>query len=128
MENARLKVRRIIELWALLGAVVAPTMSGYTAQLVAKHAPIVTGTIHYQRIPIATSYVLGWVEYLPKIGLVVAVVVVVAALALFRFTPNEDTRLQGTLVITVLSFTVALTLLVQVGFCLVALPGAFNGV
>jgi len=68
------------------------------------------------------------VPNLPAIGAATAAALAVATVVLFKLSKDEDTRMQGTVVIAVAGYAVALTLLMEVAFCLVALPGAFNAV
>src|SRR5258706_11597865 len=128
MNDTRSTVRRIIQVLALSAAILVPYISGRCAQMVANLTPIVTGAIHYSRIPMATTFALGWVPNLPAIGAATSVALVAAAAALFTLSQNEDTRLQGTVVITAIGYAIALLLLMLVAFCLVALPGVFNAV
>jgi hypothetical protein len=128
MNDTRSTVRRIIQVLALLAGILTPYITGRAAQMVANLTPIVTGAIHYSRIPLATTFALGLVPNLPAIGAATAAALAVATVVLFKLSKDEDTRMQGTVVIAVAGYAVALTLLMEVAFCLVALPGAFNAV
>ena len=128
MSDTRSTVRRIIQVLALSAGILTPYISGRAAQMVANLTPVVTGAIHYSRIPLATTVVLGWVPLFPAIGGGVSITLAVATAVLFKYSRNEDTRLQGTVVVTALGYAAGLTFLMQVAFCLVALPAAFNAV
>ena len=128
MSDTRSTVRRIIQVLALSAAILVPYISGRCSQMVASFTPIVTGAIHYSRIAMATTFALGWVPNLSTIGAATSGALAVATAALFTLSRSEDTRLQGTVVITAIGYAIALFLLMLVAFCLVAIPSAFNAV
>jgi hypothetical protein len=128
MNDTRFTIRRIIQVLALSAGILVPYISGRCSQMVASFTPIVTGAIHYATIPMATTFALGWVPHLPTVGIATSGVLAVATAALFTLSKSEDTRLQGTVVITAIGYAIALLLLMMVSFCLVAIPVAFNAV
>jgi len=82
----------------------------------------------FERIPAFTQLVLDAVPHYPTIGLVAALIILLVAVSTFRFSTNEDTRLQVVLGVSLLGYTLALQLTLAVGIGLVLLPAMANGI
>jgi hypothetical protein len=97
MSDRRQTIRRVLEIWALAAAVVACVGSGQGAAMVAAAAPIVVDPAQFKVVPIATTQTLAAFPNLPTYGWIAASLVIAAAVATFRLTPDEDVRLQALL-------------------------------
>jgi hypothetical protein len=109
MSARRQTIRRVLEIWALAGAVVACVGSGQGAAMVAAATPIVVDPALFRVVPTATTQTLAAFPNLPTYGWIAALLVIAAAVATFRLTRDEDVRLQVILFVSISAYAVALS-------------------
>jgi len=114
--------------WALAASVVACGLSGQGAAMVAAATPISLNPAQFRVIPITTTQMLTLLPNFPVYGWVSALLVVIAAMATFKLSSDEDIRLQVILFVSLSGYAMALSFWALVGVSLVLLPQVANGI
>lgn len=128
MSTRRQTIRRLLEIWALAAAVLACGFSGQGAAQVAAATPIALNPAQFKVVPLTTTQILTMVPHFPTYGWIAALLVSVVAVATFKFSNDEDIRLQVTLFLCLSGYAVAMSFWAVVGVSLVLLPHAANGI
>jgi hypothetical protein len=128
INTRRQSIRRALEVWALVASVVACVFSGKGAAMVAAATPVAVNPEQFKVIPIATTQMLAMVPHFPVYGWIAALVVLIAAVATFKLSSDEDIRLQVILFASLTGCSVALMFWAFVGVALVLLPQVANGI
>ena len=110
----------------MAASVVACVLSGQGAAMVAAATPIALNPEQFKVVPITTTEMLTMVPHFPVYGWIAALVVVIAALATFKLSSDEDIRLQVILFASLGGCAVALMFWAVVGVLLVLLPQVAN--